>query len=40
MTTSKTLEACYGSGPKRVLITLGFSVGQGQLESELAENSC
>ena len=42
MTTSKdVLEALStGAGPKRVLITLGYSAwAQGQLESELAENS-
>lgn len=42
MTTSKdVLEALsIGAGPKRVLISLGYSAwGQGQLESELAENS-
>ena len=42
MTTSKdVLEALsIGAGPKRVLITLGYSAwGEGQLESELAENS-
>jgi putative transcriptional regulator len=42
MTTSRdVLEALStGAGPKRVLITLGYSAwGQGQLESELAENS-
>jgi putative transcriptional regulator len=42
MTTSKdVLEALsMGAGPKRVLITLGYSAwGEGQLESELAENS-
>ena len=42
MTTSRdVLEALSnGAGPKRVLITLGYSAwGEGQLESELAENS-
>ena len=42
MTTSKdVLEALStGAGPKRVLITLGYSAwAQGQLESELGENS-
>jgi putative transcriptional regulator len=42
MTTSKdVLEAIStGAGPKRVLVTLGYSSwGEGQLESELAENS-
>ncbi|MBS0468070.1 MAG: YqgE/AlgH family protein [Proteobacteria bacterium] len=42
MTTSKdVLEALsHGAGPRRVLITLGYSAwGEGQLESELAENS-
>ena len=42
MTTSKNvLEALSsGAGPKRVLISLGYSAwAQGQLESELAENS-
>ena len=42
MTTSKdVLEALStGSGPRKVLVTLGYSAwGQGQLESELAENS-
>jgi putative transcriptional regulator len=42
MTTSKdVLEAIStGAGPKRVLISLGYSAwGEGQLESELAENS-
>jgi putative transcriptional regulator len=42
MTTSKdVLEALStGAGPKRVLITLGYAAwGEGQLESELAENS-
>ena len=42
MTTSKdVLEAIsMGAGPKRVLISLGYSAwGEGQLESELAENS-
>ena len=35
------LEALsIGAGPKRVLISLGYSAwGEGQLESELAENS-
>ena len=42
MTTSKdVLEAmANGSGPKRVLVTLGYaSWGEGQLESEIGENS-
>ncbi|WP_310627125.1 YqgE/AlgH family protein [Limnohabitans sp.] len=42
MTTSKdVLEALsVGAGPQRVLISLGYSAwGEGQLESELAENS-
>jgi putative transcriptional regulator len=42
MTTSKdVLEALStGAGPRRVLVTLGYSAwGQGQLESELGENS-
>ena len=42
MTTSKdVLEALsHGAGPRRVLVTLGYaSWGEGQLESELAENS-
>jgi putative transcriptional regulator len=42
MTTSKdVLEALStGAGPRRVLISLGYSSwGEGQLESELAENS-
>ena len=42
MTTSKdVLEALStGAGPRRVLVTLGYSQwGEGQLESELAENS-
>lgn len=42
MTTSKdVLEALSsGAGPKKVLITLGYAQwGEGQLESELAENS-
>ena len=42
MTTSKdVLEALSsGSGPRKVLVSLGYSSwGQGQLESELAENS-
>jgi putative transcriptional regulator len=42
MTTSKdVLEALSsGNGPKKVLITLGYaSWGEGQLESELGENS-
>ncbi|CAN5599084.1 YqgE/AlgH family protein [soil metagenome] len=42
MTTSKdVLEALStGSGPRRVLVSLGYSAwGEGQLESELAENS-
>ncbi|HVZ43895.1 MAG TPA: YqgE/AlgH family protein [Ramlibacter sp.] len=42
MTTSKdVLEAiATGAGPRKVLITLGYSAwGEGQLESEIAENS-
>ncbi|WP_313297675.1 YqgE/AlgH family protein [Diaphorobacter sp.] len=42
MTTSKdVLEALStGAGPRRVLVTLGYSAwGEGQLETELAENS-
>jgi len=42
MTTSKdVLEALStGAGPRRVLVSLGYSAwGEGQLESELAENS-
>lgn len=42
MTTSKdVLQAiAEGAGPRRVLVTLGYaSWGQGQLESELRENS-
>ena len=42
MTTSKdVLEAMSsGGGPRRVLITLGYSSwGEGQLESEIAGNS-
>jgi len=42
MTTSKdVLEALsHGAGPRRVLVTLGYSAwGEGQLESELGENS-
>ena len=42
MTTSKdVLEALsHGAGPRKVLVTLGYSAwGEGQLESELAENS-
>lgn len=42
MTTSRdVLEALSsGAGPKRILATLGYaSWGEGQLESELAENS-
>ena len=42
MTTSKdVLEAMStGAGPRRVLVTLGYSSwAQGQLESEVAENS-
>jgi putative transcriptional regulator len=42
MTTSKdVLEAiATGSGPRKLLVTLGYSAwGEGQLESELAENS-
>jgi putative transcriptional regulator len=42
MTTSKdVLEALStGAGPKKILVSLGYSAwGEGQLESELAENS-
>src|SRR3954466_6604604 len=42
MTTSKdVLEAiATGAGPRKLLVTLGYSSwGEGQLESELAENS-
>jgi putative transcriptional regulator len=42
MTTSKdVLEALStGAGPKKVLVSLGYAAwGEGQLESELAENS-
>ena len=42
MTTSNdVLEAlATGAGPRRVLVTLGYAAwGEGQLESELAENS-
>ena len=42
MTTSKdVLEALStGAGPRRVLVTLGYaSWGEGQLESEIAENT-
>jgi putative transcriptional regulator len=42
MTTSKdVLEAmATGAGPRRVLVSLGYAAwGEGQLESELAENS-
>ena len=42
MTTSKdVLEALStGAGPRRVLVSLGYAAwGQGQLESEIAENS-
>ncbi len=42
MTTSKdVLEALSeGAGPRRVLVTLGYSAwGEGQLETELAENA-
>ena len=42
MTTSRdVLEALSnGSGPRRVLVTLGYSSwGEGQLESEIGENS-
>jgi putative transcriptional regulator len=42
MTTSKdVLEALStGFGPRRVLVTLGYSAwGEGQLETELGENS-
>jgi putative transcriptional regulator len=42
MTTSRdVLEAIStGAGPRKVLISLGYAAwGQGQLESEIAENS-
>ncbi len=42
MTTSRdVLEALSGgAGPRRVLVTLGYAAwGQGQLESEIGENS-
>ena len=42
MTTSKdVLEAlASGAGPRKVLVTLGYAAwGEGQLESELGENS-
>jgi putative transcriptional regulator len=42
MTTSKdVLEAmANGSGPQRVVVTLGYAAwGEGQLESEIGENS-
>lgn len=42
MTTSKdVLEAiAHGAGPRRVVVTLGYAAwGEGQLESELGENS-
>lgn len=42
MTTSKdVLEAlATGSGPRKVLVSLGYSAwGEGQLETELSENS-
>ena len=42
MTTSKdVLEAmASGAGPRRVFVSLGYaSWGQGQLESEITENS-
>lgn len=42
MTTSRdVLEALSnGSGPRKVLVTLGYAAwGQGQLESEIAENA-
>jgi len=42
MTTSKdVLEALStGAGPRKVLVSLGYSAwGEGQLESELSENS-
>ena len=42
MTTSKdVLEAlASGAGPRKVLVTLGFAAwGEGQLESELSDNS-
>ena len=42
LTTSRdVLEAlATGSGPRKVLVSLGYSAwGEGQLESELAENS-
>ena len=42
MTTSKdVLEALStGAGPRKVLVSLGYSAwGEGQLESEISENS-
>ena len=42
MTTSKDVLVALsnGAGPRRVLVTLGYaSWGEGQLESELGENS-
>ena len=42
MTTSKDVleDLASGSGPKRILVTLGYSAwAQGQLESEISENS-
>ena len=42
MTTSRdVLEALStGAGPRKVLVTLGYSAwGEGQLESELSDNS-
>ena len=42
MTTSKDVHEALstGAGPRRVLVTLGYaSWGEGQLESELAENT-
>ena len=41
ITAKDVLEALsHGAGPRRVLVTLGYaSWGEGQLESELAENS-
>ena len=40
-TPKDVLEAmATGAGPRKVLVTLGYSAwGEGQLESELAENS-
>ena len=38
--TTSTSTVATGAGPRRVLVTLGYaSWGEGQLESELAENS-